>query len=71
MYVEDLSDPTTGYTHVTTLELLSHLFNTYGDISLASIADNDEKLCTPYYGTLPIKYFFQQFQEAKDLEEAS
>ena len=48
-----------------------HLYDTYGDITPASIAANDERLRDPYDGNTPIETFFEQIQDAQDFSVAA
>ena len=49
MYMKALRNRLIGYVCVSTREMLEHLYVTYGDITAKDLADNHEKMNTPYY----------------------
>ena len=71
MYIKILSDSVTGFAKIKTMDIFTHLYDTYGDMTPASIASNDEKLRAPYDGSTPIESFFTQIQDAKDYAVAA
>ena len=63
-YVEALQDPHTGYSQVTTLQLLQHLSTTYGNVTAFDLQDNYKKLTAPYDPNLLISQLFKQIEDA-------
>ena len=48
MHIRALRNRLTGFTGITTRQLLEHLYRTYGDISAKDLADNHTKMKYPY-----------------------
>jgi ribosomal protein S17E len=71
MYYKTLRNRITGYASVTTRQILEHLYQTYGKISPADLADNDAKMKTAYDPSQPIEALFDQIEEALDLAAAA
>ena len=49
----------TGYTAVTTFKLLTHLYNTYGQISDLDLDENERRIKTKYNANEPIHILFK------------
>jgi hypothetical protein len=62
VYLDALSDPDYGYSHVTTLQMLTHLKTTYGRISIADREANHVRMTAPWHPPSPIKDLFSQLQ---------
>jgi hypothetical protein len=61
MYYEALNDEDfAGYGAVTTLDLLTHLYDNYGKITAAELASNDSKMRESYDPAMPIEKLFQR-----------
>ena len=43
MFINALCDPHVGYANVTTLQLLTHLYDTYAKITAGDLEENKEK----------------------------
>lgn len=71
MYYKALCHRKTGYATVSTLQILTHLYRTYGKISPADLLDNLNKLNAPYNPALPIVELFQQVEDCQDLAAAA
>jgi hypothetical protein len=71
MYYKTLRHRITGYTSVTTRQLLNHLYVTYGNITPADLANNDAKMKTPFDPSQPIEVLFDQIEDTADLAAAA
>jgi hypothetical protein len=63
-FIYDLHDDFNGYSNVTTLQLLTHLWTNYGVISRKEIEKNLERMNEPWHPTTSIELFFKQYQVA-------
>ena len=66
VYVESLRDMYTNYTTVTILELLTHLYNNYGQISAMDLDKNERRIKTKYNPNEPIDKLFKQIEMADE-----
>ena len=66
MFVNALSDPHVGYANVTTLQLLTHLYNTYGKVTDADLHRNLQVMMEPIDIELPIETFYRKIEECVD-----
>jgi hypothetical protein len=64
-YVNALSDEIVGYANCTSLQLLTHLLTYYAMIAPTELAQNYNRLDTPYDTNQPIETLFQKIQEAR------
>ena len=64
MYLKAMKNTHVGYTNRTTMELITHLYNSYGNITQIDLNDNDVRMKTPYDITTPIENLFKQIDEA-------
>jgi hypothetical protein len=71
MYYKALRNRITGYASITTLQLLTHLYAVYGNITPSDLADNDAQLKSPYDPAQPIETLFDQVEDAVDLAAAA
>jgi hypothetical protein len=71
MYYHTLRNRIMGYANTTTLQILSHLYTTYGNISPTDLIENDERMKKPYDPSQPIECLFDQFEDAVDLAAAA
>ena len=60
----------TGYVGITTLQMLTHLYDNYGIITAVDIENNDEEMRIPYNPALPIESLFHQIEVAVEFAEA-
>ena len=67
MFINALSDTHVGYANVTTLQLLKHLYKTYGRITDGDLRRNQEIMVEPFDHNLPIETFFKRIEECVDL----
>ena len=66
MFLNTTYDPHVGYANVTTLQLLTHLYDTYGRITDADLRKNQEVMTEPLDVNLPIETFFRRIEECVD-----
>ena len=71
IYYRSLRNRITGYANVTTLTILRHLYDNYGNISPTDLIDNDNRMKAPYDPTQPIELLFDQFDDAIELAAAA
>jgi hypothetical protein len=71
MYYKALCHRITGYATVTTRQILTHLYATYGNITPADLANNDARLKAPFNPSQPIKILFDQIKDAIALAAAA
>jgi hypothetical protein len=71
IYYRSLRNRITGYANVTTLTILRHLYDTYGNISPTDLIDNDTRMKAPYDPSQPIELLFDQFDDAIELAAAA
>jgi hypothetical protein len=63
-FINALNDPEFGYNNVTTLQLLTHLWNTYGRITSSDLDENDKRLNKAWHPPTPIETLFTQLDDA-------
>ena len=71
MYLRTMRNRITGFANVTTNELLSHLYATYGRLSPADLQDNDTRMRANYDANQPIEVFIDQIEDAVSLAAAA
>jgi hypothetical protein len=64
-YLNALSDKIVGYANCTSLQILTHLLTYYDMIAPTELAQNYERLNTPYDPNQLIETLFQQIQDAR------
>lgn len=64
IFICSLKAPYIGYGNVTVLDLLTHLFATYAQISPGDLANNESRMTKDYDPNLPIETLFLQIEEA-------
>ena len=62
MYVESLRDMYTGYTAVSVLTIITHLYTNYGQISDLDLDDNERQMKKRYDPNQPIDTLFKQIE---------
>ena len=67
MFIKALKHPISGYSNVTTKQLLNHLYDRYGQLTPQDLKDNDDYLHQPYDATSPIENLFEQIETAQDI----
>jgi hypothetical protein len=71
MYLKTLRNRITGLATVTTLEMLTHLYTSYGRLTPADLQDNDTCFRKPYDPNQPIEALFDQIEDAVSLADAA
>lgn len=71
IYLRPLRNRHTGYATVTPLQLLTHLFTTYGHIAPHDIEANDNRFKGAFDPGQPFETLVQQIDEAQDFAEAA
>ena len=64
-YIRGLQNIYTGYVGVTTLQMLTHLYDNYRIITAVDIENNDEEMRTTCNPTLIIETLFHQIEGSK------
>jgi hypothetical protein len=64
LYIEDLLDDTIGWGNITCLQLLDHLWETYGTITAAKLEANLATMKEPWNTKSPIQTVFTQLKDA-------
>ena len=70
MFVRSLHYRHIGYTNVTTIQVLTHLYITYAQIKPSDLDANYERMKTPYGVNLPIETFFDQIEDTIEFASA-
>jgi hypothetical protein len=69
-YIRGLRNRHTGYNNVSAMQILTHLYTTYGVITPIDIEDNDAKMRAPFDPTQPIELLFDQIETAVEFADA-
>ena len=70
MYFKALKNTHVGYSNSTTMQLIQHLYNSYGQITQMDLSDNERRMKTPYDPSTPIENLFGQIDDAIDFADA-
>ena len=70
MFLTAVCDPHVGFANTSTLDLLTHLYRTYGHITDVDLHKNQELLNEPFDANLPIESFFKRVEECVDFAAA-
>ena len=65
-YITDLEDDLTGYAKVSPLELMTHLWTSYGTVDDADHAANEEAMKKPWTPPEPIATLFEQLKKGQE-----
>jgi hypothetical protein len=65
MYVRTLRNTHTGYAGVSVLQILDHLYRTYGRLTPMAMTDNDKSFRAAYNPAEPFEMLIQQIEEAQ------
>ena len=71
IFVNALCDAQVGYANTTTLELLTHLHDTYGKLTDADVRANQDTMAEPVDMELPIENFLRRIEEYVTLAAAN
>ena len=63
IYLSAVKHPRTGYSNVTTLQMLTHLWTTYGEIKPDDLDANLTTMNKPWHPTTPIESLFLQIDD--------
>jgi uncharacterized phage-associated protein len=64
VYVRDIEHEVYAYSHITCLDLLTHLWTTYGTISATDLKENIQSMYKPWNPADPIETVFHQLADA-------
>lgn len=64
-YIDAKKHPLTEFTTVTPLELMTHLWDTYGSIDQASLSINETRMKAAWMPPTPIEILFKQLNDGK------
>ena len=70
MYLKGVTDRNVGLSHITIHDILSFLFQNYGNITQYDIEENDKKLKDKWDANTPIEMLFDQIEDAQDFAAA-
>ena len=70
IFINAFSDSHVGYANVTTLRLLTHLYDTYGKINPGDLRKNKEIMNEVIELNLPIETFFRRIEDCVDYAAA-
>ena len=70
IYIEEQRNQHTGYTSVSTLDLLTHLYDTYGSITSVDLDKNETTMKTKYDPSQPITSLFKRLEDGMEFAEA-
>ena len=62
VYLQDLRDPNLGFASTTCLELITHLRETYGEISQEDLDANQLRMNAKWHPPVPIEVLFEQLR---------
>ena len=70
MYLDSICNPHTGFTTVSTFQILEHLYLTYGRITGMDLDDNEKRMKTKYDPNQPIDTLFRQIESGVEFADA-
>jgi hypothetical protein len=70
MYLEILNDNMVGYANISAIDMLDHLFETYGNITAVDLEINSEHMRRAWDPQQPVETLFKQVQDCADYSEA-
>jgi hypothetical protein len=70
VYVRALRHTITGYGNVTSLRLLTHLWDKYGKITQSELDSNEARMNQPWNPPTPIETLFKQLEDGLDFARA-
>jgi hypothetical protein len=69
MYLDILNDNMVGYANISARDMLDHLFETYGNITVVDLEINFEHMCQAWDPQQPVESLFKQIQDCADYSE--
>jgi hypothetical protein len=70
MYLDILNDNMVGYASISAIDMLDHLFETYGNITAVDLEINFEHMRRAWDPQQPVETLFKQIQDCSDYSEA-
>ena len=70
IYFRGLRDRHTGFTSITYMEMITHLYTNYGIISAVDIIENEKRMDSQYDPSVAIESYFDQIEDAVEFAEA-
>jgi hypothetical protein len=70
MYLKILNYNMVGYANISAIDMLDHIFETYGNITAVDLEINFEHMCQAWDPQQPVETLFKQIQECADYSEA-
>ena len=70
IYFRGLRDRHTGFTSVTYMQMITHLYTNYGIITAVDIMENEKRMDSPYDPSIAIESYFDQIEDAVEFAEA-
>jgi hypothetical protein len=70
MYLEILTDNMVGYTNISEIDMLDHIFETYGNITAVNLEINFEHMRQSWDPQQPVETLFKKIQDWADYSEA-
>ena len=70
LYFRGLRDRHTGFTSITYMVMITHLYTNYGIITAVDIMENEKRMDTPYDPSIAIESYFDQIEDAVEFAEA-
>jgi hypothetical protein len=70
MYLDILNDNLVGYANISAIDMLDHLFETYGNITAVDLEINFEHMRQAWDPQQPVETLFKQIHECADYSEA-
>ena len=70
MYFKAQKDAHIEYSNTSTLDLITHLYSSYENITQIELSKNDNRMKAPYNVTMPIENLFAQIDEAVEFTDA-
>ena len=70
MYFKAQKDAHIEYSNTSTLDLITHLYSSYENITQIELSKNGNRMKAPYNVTMPIENLFAQIDEAVEFTDA-
>ena len=70
IYFRGLRDRHTGFTSITYMQMITHLYTNYGIITAVDIMENEKRMDAPYDPSIAIESYCDQIEDAIEFAEA-
>jgi hypothetical protein len=70
MYLDIFNDNIVGYSNISAIDMLDHLFKTYGNITAVNLEINFEHMRRAWDPQQSVESLFKQIQDCADYSEA-